>query len=506
MFDDAVGFRTASFMCWTHRTLQKYQTDEKSSLTDKEKSRLLGNWDSLAQSAQTAIDCVCWSPVEILTQIICEVVDEAQSHHGLSTYVHFMKADDDKFDQDRYLALTQQHGLGADDESVSECEDDKDGEKEEDHYPSNPFVDDEAVEAGVHQNESEVSSEEVFDSLDDTDEDECISALVTAPKKKGDNCKEENVIIPTNLFGSSVAERNDKKQQGRPTPPGNTVKENLGQLRTLMLEFINFSLLDTNKEFLEDDGCITGNLGYLRSYREQCKAFYTMYGIKTPVNVDLEHKLFLPLWVHHYCQHPELPGEAAWANTIITDILSRPIKFDDSDSKESIKVVVQHLLGACTQLEKSYVKKCVQSLGNFFMSKEEPGSLPLGASQPKEKSCLTDAGVIVIKKTSKTSRQRESNLSNHHEGDEMEHKEPRRSPRKTKYSGRFSAGKAIGNGDHERVNRKLSHVPINQTNVSSLTDPASKGKAKKKAARSTISKTKYTSRSQAERPQKRTKK
>ena len=483
IFDNVLSFCTASFISMTHSIVHNCQSNAKSPMKHRDKTRVFDTWNTAQSTAQMAIKVICQSTMDALTNYIREVVDNAQSHHSLSTFVHFMRADDAKFDQDRYLLMTQQHGIGADDESVGELDYNSNMEEEEDLYPTNPFVDD---EAGVKDTESEASEDDYFDTLDDDEDgsdDRSISAPVTVPKKKDKN-------------RYSPAVRN--------SPSFKMVKDHLGQLRNLMLEFINFSLLETNKEFIDEEKGTTGNRGFFMSYRKECKAFYNAYGVNSHINATLNHKLFLPLWVHHNCKHHDMPGESVRTNTIFTKILSKPTSFDPSSNKNEIKLVIEELLEACRKLDHSYITKCVNSLGNHFIKKDD-----MLTSHLKENLSFTDVGLMVIN-PSKSSKQRGQSLTTHHEGKQMQHEQRRRSPRKTKYSGRISLEKAVCSGDDVFVNRERSQFPNTKTRVSLHTKPYLMAAEKMALAQmetlSTVTKKKYVPHSQATRPQKRTKK
>ena len=198
-FDNLLAFSTASFVSMCHSGIYHLKSIQNSSLKESDTIGAIQNWSESETISQRAVQVFCGGSLDELTNYISILLTVVQSDHSLSTFVHFAKLDDDKFEHDIYLRRTQQFGIGADDESSNRSSDKSSGDKDfinnfdedEDSYQRNPFIDDEAGE----QDNGEESEEDYFDKLDESES--AISEGV--PKKKSRIFGNDKRIPSSNL-------------------------------------------------------------------------------------------------------------------------------------------------------------------------------------------------------------------------------------------------------------------------------------------------------------------
>ena len=99
-------------MC--HCGIYHLKSIQNPSLKESDTIGAIQNWAVSETISQRAVKVFCGGSLDELTNYISILLTIVQSHQSLSTLVHFVILDDDKFEHDVYLQRTHKLGIGAD--------------------------------------------------------------------------------------------------------------------------------------------------------------------------------------------------------------------------------------------------------------------------------------------------------------------------------------------------------------------------------------------------------
>jgi hypothetical protein len=365
-FDTPMAFCTASFMCLSYSVatfIIERNSEREAKFDDTELVSEIMDRKIADVCASKSIDSFRKLTYETKLDFLTKFAEKAEGGCNLLSFVQQVDIESDKFTQNCHKARTLYYGQDADDESSSEG---KNGTGQQDasevKRPRNPYILDETSVARRSNNHREVeysspqrdSKNSVASSI--VSDDDSFQSL-QPPKNDdhdtdGDVSRTKDKVVPK-------AYKNTQTEDA-PKSTDEMVMKSAQQLKRLMDDYVNFSLLETNRDFIKSNTIAHAQPSYLQALRKECCAFYDAYSVNgSSKNNALKVSLVL-LLVTLSDTDQVLSDEEEWLKSWAMNALPPPVSRQTPPGE--ITNIFEDLLHSIAQINFDVIT-CNHSLG-----------------------------------------------------------------------------------------------------------------------------------------------